>query len=65
MEAAVKSDEPSHLDRLVEAARTHVMTPAERFEQRVSFIYGQMTDGQGALSKDEIRRKLRERGYGG
>jgi hypothetical protein len=61
----MKSDERSRLDRLVEAARAHVMTPAERFEQRVSFIYGQMADGHGALSKDDIRQKLRERGYGG
>lgn len=45
------------LDRLIEAARQHKMTPAEHFEQRVSFVWGQMN---GAMTKDEVREKLRE-----
>jgi hypothetical protein len=44
------------LKALVEKARTHVMTPAERFEQRVSLIYG-LSDGN-TFTKNEIREKL-------
>lgn len=35
---------PPHpeLDKLLALARTYVMTPAERFEQKASFVYGQM-----------------------
>lgn len=44
------------LDRLVEAARKHKMSPAERFEQRVSFIFGQT---RGQITKDRIRQILR------
>lgn len=43
------------LEELVEKARNHVMTPEERFEQRVSFVYGQMN---GSMTKDEVRQSL-------
>jgi len=45
----------SELDRLIEAARNHVMTPEEVSEQRVSFVYGQMS---GKWSKDQVRDHL-------
>lgn len=40
---------------LIERARHHRMTPAEKAEQRVSFVYGQIG---GTLSKDAIRAML-------
>lgn len=50
---------------LIERARNHKMTPAEKFEQRVSFVYGQQDWSSGnARSKDDIRAHLREI-YGG
>lgn len=46
------------LERLVEAARNHKMTPAERRAQLVSFVYGQMGG-----DREEVRQML-ARHYG-
>jgi len=51
------------LAALVERARHIRMTPAQRFEQRVSFVYGQLSEGS-PLTKDAVRRMLSE-GFGG
>lgn len=48
---------------LVEQAKKHVMTPAEKFEQRVSFVWSGLSSRSG-LSKDDVRRMLAE-GWGG
>lgn len=47
------------LDALLEKARNHVMTPAERREQRVSFIYG-MQSADSKVTKEEIAARLNE-----
>lgn len=53
------------LEALIERARNHRMTPAERFEQRVSFVFGQQDyDSPCQMTKDEIREHLRSLGYG-
>lgn len=45
----------------LEKARDYVMTPYEKFEQRVSFVYGQQDhDNPNPRSKDEIRQMLSE-----
>ena len=44
----------------IERARNHVMTPEEKFEQRVSFVYGQQDHDKPGKSKDEIREMLIE-----
>ena len=44
------------LDRLLKEAAKRPMTPAERREQRISFVYGQMMDCAPHLTKDDIRR---------
>lgn len=45
------------LDRI----KGHVMTPREKFEQRVSFVYGQQDwSSPVQKSKDEIRQHLIE-----
>lgn len=47
------------LEAAIDRARKHVMTPQEKFEQRVSFVYGQQDWSSGrARSKDEIRQSL-------
>lgn len=46
------------LEKLVEKMRNHVMTPEEKFEQRVSFVYGQQDYDKPGKSKDEIRQML-------
>lgn len=47
------------LAELVERARHHVMTPEEKFEQRVSFVYAQQDHSSGhVMPKDEIRQML-------
>lgn len=48
-----------HLERLIEAARNHKMTPEERFEQKVSWVYGQGMDCAPHVTKDEVREMLR------
>lgn len=43
----------------LEKARNHVMTPAERFEQLVSFVYGQQDyDNPCRWTKDQVRAHL-------
>ena len=44
------------LDRLLKEAAKRPMTPAERREQRISFVYGQMMDCAPHLTKDDVRR---------
>lgn len=45
------------LQAALDRARLHVMTPEETFEQRVSFVYGGMSN-DGTLTKDDIRAML-------
>lgn len=46
------------LEAAIERMRNHVMTPEEKFEQRVSFVYGQQDHDKPGKSKDEIRQML-------
>jgi hypothetical protein len=50
--------DPTLLDRLVDAARNYRMTPQEVFDQRVSFVYGQMN---GEVTKEWVREQLAAR----
>ena len=46
---------------LIERARHHKMTPEEKFEQRVSFVYGMQDFGNPKpRTKDEIRAHMIE-----
>lgn len=59
----IKTD-PEILKRL-ERATGRAMTPREKFEQRVSFVYGQQDFGNpNPRSKEQIRQTLIESGYG-
>ena len=51
--------DPDLLARLVDAARNHKMTPQERFEQRVSFVYGLLSH-RSKLTKEDVRAFLLE-----
>ena len=42
------------LDALLEATRNHVMTPAERREQRRSWVIGQMMLSHPAMTREEV-----------
>ena len=47
------------LEAAIERARHHIMTPEEKFEQRVSFVFGQQDyDNPNPRTKDEIREAL-------
>ena len=46
----------SRLDRLLKEAAKRPMTAADRREQQISFVYGQMMDCAPHLTKDDIRR---------
>lgn len=47
------------LEALLEKARHHVMTPEERHEQKISFVYG-MLPFRSTLTKDDVRRMMSE-----
>lgn len=50
------------LEAAIERARHHVMSPRERFEQKVSFVYGMQ--GKVGRPKEVIRKEMIEReGY--
>lgn len=45
----------------LERAKNHKMSPEEKFEQRVSFVYGQQDyDSPVKKTKDEIRQILKD-----
>lgn len=46
------------LEELLKQAVKHKMTPEEIFEQKVSFVYGQMMDCQPEVTKEEVRYRL-------
>lgn len=52
------TDTPANLGALVERARAHRMSPQERFDQRVSFVWGQMAGGHDAPTKAWVRDRL-------
>lgn len=45
--------------KLLEAVAKHVMTPEEIFEQKVSFVYGQLMDCAPNVTKEDVRRTIR------
>ena len=48
------------LDDLLKQAAQRPMTPEEIFEQGVSWVYGQLPEGD-TRTKDEIREDMRKR----
>lgn len=56
----VKSDPAldPELARLLLASKDYVMTTEEAFEQRVSFVYGQLPD-ESPLTKEQVREYLK------
>lgn len=57
-------DEPPKrpgLDVLIEASRTRVMTPRDKFEQRVSFVWGNAEEG-ATSTLDQVRVHIAEDG---
>lgn len=55
------SDQTTDLDRIIEIAKKHVMTPRERREQRISFVWG-MLPSTSTLTKKDVRRIMEEQG---
>ncbi len=49
---------PQDIDQILQEAVSRGRTPEEKFEQRVSWAYGQYPDG--SMSKDQVRELLRE-----
>ena len=37
------------------------MTPEEIFEQKVSWVYGQLLDCNPEITKDQVRKRLRDK----
>lgn len=44
---------------LIKKSKYHVMPPEQAFEQRVSFVYGQMMDCNPDITKDHIRSVMK------
>lgn len=49
--------EAEQMKALIEKARDHKMTPAERFEQRVSFVYSGVSS---TTTREDVRARLAE-----
>lgn len=54
------SKAPAELEALLKKALAHEMTPEELFEQKVSFVYGQMMNCNPEVTKDSVREMLRK-----
>ena len=50
----------AELETLLKAAASYKMTPEEIFEQKVSFVYGQMMDCAPHITKEQVRARLME-----
>lgn len=48
------------LDALLKKAAHHVMTPAEIWDQRVSFAYGQMMDCAPNITREDVEKRATE-----
>jgi len=53
---------PPDLIAMLEKAKLHKITPKEAYEQKVSFVYGQLMDCNPSITKEEIKRHLAEMG---
>ena len=53
------ADHPK-LDALLERAKSHVMTPAEIWEQRVSFAYGQLMETAPDITREQVEARATE-----
>ena len=45
------------LTELLKKAKDHVMTPREKWDQRVSFVYGQLMDCAPHITREDIKRE--------
>lgn len=52
------------LIRLLEEAAKRKMTPAERREQAISFVYGQLMGCAPHITREQVARRLHEK-WGG
>lgn len=53
----IKTSDPAVLEKLKKAAQIH-MTAADRFEQRVSYVFGSLGKNN-TMTKAEVREQLR------
>ncbi len=53
------SEKRDHLDKLIQRARAHKMTPAERREQRVSLIMG-FRGNESTLTRENVEKILED-----
>lgn len=57
------SETSKELQELIAKAKDYVMTPQEKLEQKVSFVYGQMGHKSG-ITKEQVRANiLKNQGY--
>lgn len=54
----VKLSADLELERMLTESAGRPLTPDEMFEQKVSFVYGQLMNIQSDITKDEVREHL-------
>lgn len=53
----IKETDQAELMKLIEKAKSCEMTEEEKFEQRVSFVYGQLINVSPEITHAEVRRE--------
>lgn len=48
------------LAQLLKLAKTHVMTPEEKYEQRISWAYGNLAIEDESVTKEQVRKTAEE-----
>ncbi len=48
------------LKRLLEAAKGHVMTPGEKYDQRISWVYGQLAIDNPSITREQVEQAALE-----
>jgi len=55
-----KSKPHPELDKLLELAKCHVMTPTDAWDQRVSFVHGQLMDCAPDVTREQVQQHAAE-----
>jgi hypothetical protein len=50
----------SELEALLKKAAAHVLTPAERWDQSVSFVYGQLAIDDDSVTREQVVARITE-----
>lgn len=49
---------PDNLESLIERSRSHIMTPREEWQQRASFVFGNVHLANEAITREQVEARL-------